>query len=178
MRVIIILVLSVIIYPATGLRAGTVSRPNTLTDSNYFGNARVSYTVHGKKTTIKNILQTDGQNIKALHLNTVILIPKKGLVRVNFTNVLTHEVFDFVVADKGTTVIRHYKPTMITQEEKKAAYMSEQLVNYYADNCTVVISTADDKHVVGKFAGQFIADNGARINIKDGNFDIPMNQTN
>ena len=100
------------------------------------------------------------------------------LVRVNFTNSLTHEVFDFVVADKGTTVIRHYKPTLTVQEEKKAAYMSGKLVNYYADYCTVEISTADEKHVVGKFAGQFVADDGTRINIKDGNFDIPMNQNN
>ncbi len=178
MRVILFLILSIFIYPAAGLCSGTAFRPHTPTDSNYFGNARVSYTIHGRKTIIKNILQTEGQNIKALHLNTISLIPKKGLVRVNFTNSLTHEVFDFVVADKGTTVIRHYKPTMITQEEKKAVYMSEQLVNYYADYCTVVISTADEKHVVGKFAGQFVADDGTRINIKDGNFDIPMNQTN
>ena len=46
-------------------------------------------------------MQTEGENIKALHLNVVSLIPKQGLVRVNFTNSLTHEVFEFVVADKG-----------------------------------------------------------------------------
>ena len=111
-----------------------------------------------------------------MHLNVVGLIPKTNLVRVNFTNSLTHEVFDFVVANKGTTVIQHYKPKLTVQEEKKAAYMSAKLVNYYADKCTVEISIADEKHVVGKFAGQFVADDGTRIYIKDGNFDIPINQ--
>ncbi len=145
-------------------------------DSTYFGNAVVSYTIKGKKTTIKNILQTEGENIKALHLNVVSLIPKQGLVRVNFTNSLTHEVFEFVVADKGKTVIQHYKPKITVQEEKKAAYMSGNLVNYYADNCTVDISMADEKHVVGKFSGAFVADDGSRIVIKAGSFDIPINQ--
>ena len=145
-------------------------------DSTYFGNAVVSYTIKGKKTTIKNILQTEGENIKALHLNVVTLIPKQGLVRVNFTNSLTHEVFEFVVADKGKTVIQHYKPKITVQEEKKAAYMSGNLMNYYADNCTVDISMADEKHVVGKFSGEFVADDGSRIVIKAGSFDIPINQ--
>jgi hypothetical protein len=176
MRVILIVLLSVIMHPSAGLCAGAAFFSNAMVDSNYFGNAQVSYTINGKKTSIKNILQADGQNIKALHLNVVSLIPKGNLVRVNFTNTLTHEVFDFVVADKGTTVIQHYKPSLTVQEEKKAAYMSEKLVNYYADKCTVEISIADEKHVVGKFAGQFVADDGTRINIKDGSFDIPMNK--
>jgi hypothetical protein len=145
-------------------------------DSTYFGNAVVSYTIKGKKTTIKNILQTEGENIKALHLNVVGLIPNTNLLRVNFTNSLTHEVFDFVVANKGTTVIQHYKPKLTVQEEKKAAYMSGNLVNYYADNCSVDISIADEKHVVGKFSGAFVADDGSRIVIKAGSFDIPINE--
>ncbi len=140
------------------------------------GMPQVSYTINGKKTTIKNILQTEGENIKALHLNVVGLIPNTNLLRVNFTNSLTHEVFDFVVANKGTTVIQHYKPKLTVQEEKKAAYMSGNLVNYYADNCTVDISMADEKHVVGKFSGAFVADDGSRIVIKAGSFDIPINQ--
>ena len=145
-------------------------------DSTYFGNAVVSYTIKGKKTTIKNILQTEGQNIKALHLNAVSLIPKQGLVKVNFTNSLTHEVFEFVVADKGRTVFQHYKPKITVQEEKKAAYMSGNLVNYYADYCTVDISMANEKHVVGKFSGEFVSDDGKRIVIKAGSFDIPINE--
>ena len=145
-------------------------------DSTYFGNAVVSYTINGKKTTIKNILQTEGENIKALHLNVVSLMPKQGLVRVNFTNSLTHEVFEFVVADKGKTVIQHYRPKLTVQEEKKAAYMSQKLVNYYADNCTVTIIQADAKHVIGKFSGSFVADDKTKIYIKDGSFDIPINE--
>jgi hypothetical protein len=176
MRVIQFILLSFFIYPTAGFCAGTSSCPNAVTDSNYFGNAQVSYTIHGKKTTIKNILQTEGQNINALHLNVVSLIPKNNLVRVNFTNSLTHEVFDFLVADKGTTIIKHYKPRLTVQEEKKAAYMSGNLVNYYADYCTVEITIADEKHVVGKFAGEFVADNGSRIIIKAGSFDIPINE--
>ena len=79
------------------------------------------------------------------------------------------------MADKGTTVIQHYRPKLTVQEEKKAAYMSGNLVNYYADNCTVDISIADEKHVIGKFSGTFVADDGTRIVIKAGSFDIPIN---
>ena len=56
--------------------------------------------------------------------------------------------------------------------------MSGNLVNYYADNCTVEISIADEKHVVGKFSGTFVADDGSRIVIKAGSFDIPINKNN
>ena len=165
-----------VIRPSDSYCSRMASYLNAITDSNYFGNAQVSYTINGKKTTIKNILQTEGENIKALHLNVVGIIPNTNLLRVNFTNSLTHEVFDFVVANKGITVIQHYKPKLTVQEEKKAAYMSGNLVNYYADNCTVDISMADDKHVVGKFSGAFVADDGSRIVIKAGSFDIPINQ--
>ena len=176
MRIMLLVIASFIIYPSTGLYAGTASCLNAITDSNYLGDAQVSYTINGKKTSIRNILQTEGQDIKALHLSVVSLIPNKNWVKVNFTNSLTHEVFEFVVADKGTTVIQHYRPKLTVQEEQKAAYMSGNLVNYYADKCTVEISIADEKHVVGKFAGQFVADDGTRIYIKDGHFDIPMNE--
>jgi len=176
MRSILFIIAFFIFHPNTGLYAEKVFYPKDVPDSTYFGNAVVSYTIKGKKTTIRNILQTEGENIKALHLNVVGLIPNTNLVRVNFTNSLTHEVFDFVVADKGTTVIQNYKPKLTVKEEKKAAYMSGNLVNYYADNCTVDISIADDKHVIGKFSGAFVADDGSRIVIKAGSFDIPINQ--
>jgi hypothetical protein len=176
MRFVMLFLTSLVIYPIDGHSERPASYRFAFSDSNYFGNAKVSYTINGKKTTIKNFLQTEGENIKALHLNVVGLIPNTSLVRVNFTNSLTHEVFDFVVADKGTTIIKHYKPRLTIQEEKKAAYMSGNLVNYYADYCTVEITIADEKHVVGKFAGQFVADDGSKINIKDGNFDIPMSE--
>jgi len=176
MRSIVLISSLFIISPFIARCAENSYSTRPVTDSTYFGNAVVSYTIKGKKTTIKNILQTEGQNIKALHLNVVSLIPKQGLVRVNFTNSLTHEVFELVVADKGRTVIQHYKPRLTSQEEKKAAYMSGDLVNYYADYCTVDISMANDKHVVGKFSGEFVADDGKRIVIKAGSFDIPINE--
>ena len=129
-------VISLVLIPLTFLTTnGFASRSYTTgpgPDSTYFGNAVVSYTIEGKKTTIKNILQTEGQNITALHLNVVTLIPKQNLVRVNFTNSLTHEVFDFVVADKGTTIVQHYKPRLTVEIEKKAIYMSQKLMNYYS----------------------------------------------
>jgi len=174
MRLLLFVLLYSFISPFAGVCAGTASCSNAINDSNYLGDAQVSYTINGKKTSIRNILQTEGQDIKALHLNVVGLIPNKNWVRVNFTNSLTHEVFEFVVADKGTTIIQHYRPKLTVQEEQKAAYMSGNLVNYYADKCTVEISIADEKHVVGKFAGQFVADDGTRIYIKDGHFDVPM----
>jgi hypothetical protein len=173
-------VISLVLIPLTFLTTnGFASRSYTTgpgPDSTYFGNAVVSYTIEGKKTTIKNILQTEGQNITALHLNVVTLIPKQNLVRVNFTNSLTHEVFDFVVADKGTTIVQHYKPRLTVEIEKKAIYMSQKLMNYYADNCKVEIIVADEKHVTGKFSGTFIADDGTQVTIKAGSFDIPYNE--
>jgi hypothetical protein len=176
MRIMLFVLLCSVINPFVGLCSGMASFPNAITDSNYFGNAQVSYTIKGKKTIIKNILQTNGENIKALHLNVVGLISNSNLVRVNFTNSLTHEVFDFIVTNKGTMVTQHYKPKLTVQEEKKAAYMSGNLVNYYADNCTVDISMADEKHVVGKFSGAFVSDDGTRIKITSGSFDIPINE--
>ncbi len=176
MRIMLFVLLCSVISPFTGRCEAGDSRPKAGPDSTYFGNAVVSYTIHGKKTMIKNLLQTEGENIKALHLNVVGMIPKTNLLRVNFTNSLTHEVFDFVVAAKGTTVIEHYKPKLTTQEEKKAAYMSPKLMNYYADKCTIEIILADEKHVIGKFSGAFIADDGSRVVIKAGSFDIPINE--
>jgi hypothetical protein len=164
-----------IFNPLQGISAEKFNYRTPEPDSTYFGNAVVSYTIKGKKTTIKNILQTEGENITALHLNVVSLIPKKNLVRVNFTNSLTHEVFDFMVADKGVTIIQHYKPTLTVAEEKKAVYMSPSLVNYYADNVRVEISIADPKHVAGKFSGEFISDDGTHVVINAGSFDIPIN---
>ncbi len=98
------------------------------------------------------------------------------LLMVNFTNSLIHEVFDFVVDNKGTTVIEHYKPKLTVQEEKKAAYMSAKLVNYYADKCTIEIIMADEKHIIGKFSGSFVADDGSRVVSKGGSVDIPINE--
>ena len=177
MRVLLFVLLCSFINPSIGLCAGTASCTNAISDSNYLGSALVSYTINGKKTSIRNVLQTEGQDIKALHLNVVGLIPNTNLVRVNFTNSLTHEVFDFVVVNKGTTVIQHYRPKLILQEEKKAAYMSGNLVNYYAEKCTVEISIADEKHVVGKFSGKFVADDGTTVRIKEGSFDIPIDES-
>ncbi|HEY2350361.1 MAG TPA: hypothetical protein VGH64_15190 [Puia sp.] len=174
MQALLLTAVLFIFNPLQGISAEKFNFRRHGPDSTYFGNAVVSYTIKGKKTTIKNLLQTGGQNITALHLNVVGLIPKKNLVRVNFTNSLTHEVFDFIVADKGTTVIQHYKPTLTVEEEKKAVYMSTSLVNFYADNVRVEISIADEKHVTGKFSGEFISDNGTHVVIKAGSFDIPI----
>lgn len=176
MRPLLICLLFYVIQPVTGFCANADIHPKPRPDSSYFGNAVVTYTIKGKKTTIKNILKTEGQNITALHLNVVELMPKQGFVRVNFTNSLTHEVFDFVVADKGSTIIQHYKPAMTVDVEKKAAYMSEKLVNYYADWCKIDIIAADEKHVVGKFSGEFVSDDGTRVHIKKGSFNIPVNE--
>ena len=84
MRIIPFIIAFIIIHPGNGLCAKKVFYQTTTPDSTYFGNAVVSYTIQGKKTTIKNILQTEGENIKALHLNVVSLIPKTGLVEGKF----------------------------------------------------------------------------------------------
>jgi hypothetical protein len=176
MRFVFLFLVLMFIVPVPGrCERAMLEKWDAPTDSTYIGDARVTYIINGRRVSIRNTLQTDGATYKALHLNAVSQIPDKNLVRINFTNSLTNEVFDFIVAGKGTTTIIHYIPTISIQAEKKGVYMSDQLVNYNAENVKVKIHSNDGKRVSGKFSGKFISDKGSVVYIRNGSFDLPYN---
>ncbi len=142
------------------------------TDSTYSGDARLTYSVDGRKVDIKDYLVTGGKNWIALFLNEVSENAETGLVTVNLTNYLTKEVFHFVVADKGSTTFTHFQPSLANFRGKTATYMSPKYQNYYGDDVTVVITGRDDRHVTGTFSGKFKAKDGKIVQI-DGRFDTP-----
>ena len=175
MKVAFLLLLLMYIVPVPGRCERAIStKQYALEDSTYVGDAFVTYMINGRKVSIRNTLQTGGGTHKALHVNTVSQIPDKNLVRINFTNSLTNEVFDFIVAGKGTTTIIHYVPSVSLQPEKKGVYMSNQLLNYNAENVKVEIHSSDGKRITGNFSGKFISEKGNVVYIRNGSFDLPF----
>lgn len=143
-------------------------------DSSYTGDASLSYTIGDRQVAIKNNLVTGGKNWIALFLNSVVNRTAGGLVKINITNYLSKEVFNFTVANKGTTSILHYSPSL-AETKNKASYMSPKYVNYYADAVTVNITSINATRVAGTFSGKFIDnDKKSGINITDGKFDVPF----
>jgi len=82
------------------------------------------------------------------------------------------ELFDFVVADKGTTNVVYYTPSF-EEDKVRATYMSSKGHNYYGDHVSVTISELDAAHVAGTFSGTFAAE-GKSVTITDGSFDLPI----
>ena len=143
-------------------------------DSSYAGDASLSYTIGDRQVAIKNYLVTGGKNWIALFLNKVVNKTADGTVSINITNYLSKEVFNFIVANKGSTSILHYSPSL-AETKNKGTYMSPKYVNYYADDVTVNITSINAKRVAGTFSGKFIDnDKKSVINITDGKFDVPF----
>jgi hypothetical protein len=129
------------------------------------GNGSLAYTVDGTKTVVTPPAST-------IFINEVSHNTAKATVKIKVTIFPMGELFDFVVADKGTTNIEHYKPSF--QEEKAGAtYLSAKGRNYYGDHASVTISTIDAAHVAGTFSGTF-ADEDKSVTITDGSFDLPF----
>jgi hypothetical protein len=166
----ILTVLSIFSYTATSNSFRSGSETLIPVDSSYSGDAQLSYTVEGRKVNIKSYLNTNGKNFIALYINEVA--KKDGsMVRVNLTNYLTQEVVNFLIADKGTTPIIHYRPSF-TNKTVQGEFMLKY-DNYYADDATVQITAIDNKHVAGTFSGKFISDSKKTIQITNGSFDVP-----
>ena len=142
-------------------------------DSTYTGDAKLAYTVEGRKVNIKNLLHTEGKNWIALFMNEVSSNTTDHLIRINLTNELTREVFDFVVNDKGPTTFTHYQPSLSNFRGKTSSYMGLKYQNYYADDVTISITSSDATHVTGTFSGKFKGDKGT-VQITDGLFDVPF----
>jgi len=170
----VLTIMSVFTYTAASNSFRSGPAAGRIADSTYSGDAQLSYTVEGRKVNIKSYLQTGGKNLIALYINEVVK-KEGGIVRINLTNYLTWEVVNFLVADKGTTHILHYSPTLFNRNENQGEFMLK-LVNYYADDVTVQITEMDNKHVAGTFFGKFISNSKKAIQISNGHFDVPYKE--
>ncbi len=168
----ILTALSIFSYTATSNSFRSGSETLIPVDSSYSGDGQLSYIVEGRKVNIKSYLSANGRTSIALYINEV---SKKdgGMVRVNLTNYLTQEVVNFLIADKGTTPVLHYKPSFTNRTTAQGEFMLKY-DNYYADDATVQITAIDSKHVAGTFSGKFISDDKKTIQITNGSFDVPF----
>jgi len=129
------------------------------------GNGSLAYTVDGKRTVVK-------RPSSSIYINEVSHDVAKGTVTIKVTIFPLGELFNFVVADKGTTNVVHYTPSF-GEEKVKATYMSSQGRNYYGDHVLVTISELSTAHVAGTFSGTFAAE-GKSVTVTDGSFDLPV----
>ncbi len=145
-------------------------------DLNLTGTAgSFSYTINGGRVeTVNNV-----QNAK-LFINEVSNDAANGMLKIQVT-CLSSNVFDFDVANSGTTTITNSKPSLSGFADKKikgASYMDGKTFrNLYAVSVTVTITSINDSRVTGTFSGTFKADEsdgGATANITDGSFNLPF----
>ena len=108
----------------------------------------------------------------SIYINEVSHNAAKGTVKIRVTIFPVGELFDFLVADKGTTNIEHYRPSF-EEDKVEATYLSGKGRNYYGDQVSVTISALDAAHVAGTFSGTF-AGEGKSVTITDGSFDLPF----
>ncbi len=148
-------------------------------DSTYTGDNSFAYTINGRHIVIKDVMQDgDGKNWMALYLNKVKNDPATAMVKVNVTNQLSKEVFNFSFANSGsTTTILHYSPSLSGFANKKsneAEYMSSKYKNYYGDSVIVNITSSNATRVAGTFSGKFLSDDDKPVSlaITDGRFDV------
>ncbi len=153
--------------------AGSAATPTTGGDSTYEGKGSLVYTIDGRHAAIKDYLVTGGKNWIALVVNNISPNQANGTVKVNLTNYVTKEVFDLVAADKGATSVIHFSPGKNYTKEQ-ATYMSPKYENYYGDSVSITISALDANHAAGTFTGIFLSDDGKKVRITDGSFDIPI----
>lgn len=181
-----ILFLSGLLFACSNNNAATSSNKNDAAttqvnsgDTTYEGKSSLAYTVNGRHVAIKDYFQgKDGKNHGALFINEVKNDPP-GRVKITVTNELTYEVFNFSVADAGSTEILKYSPSLSNFIDKSAnavTYMSPKYTNYYADSVIVQITNKDALHVTGTFFGRFISGDNkpASLEITDGSFDVPF----
>lgn len=162
----------------TTTAASTTSSTNAdNTDGIFLGDNSLEYTIDGKHVSIKDLLQKGSENLVALYLNKVNNNTTTGMLRVNMTNEISKEVFNFNIANSGTTTILHYSPSLSNFSNKKnneAEYMSPKYQNYYGDSVTVTITEINASHVTGKFSGRFLSgdDKPVALEITDGSFNL------
>lgn len=148
---------------------------NNTDDENLSGTKGIfSYTVNGKHIVARNYVQHSNLFINEATNDA------SGTIKIQVT-CETSSVFNFQVANSGTTTITHYSPSLGKFADKKtrvASYMEGSTYkNYYGESVTVTITGIDANRVSGTFSGTFKADaddGGAITNITEGSFDLPF----
>ena len=161
-------------------QAGTAdaSAATTSGDTTYLGKYSLAYSINGQHVAIKDFMHDgDGKNWMALFINKVT--NTNGMLRINVTNEITKEVFNFSVANTGSSNIHRYRPSLADFAGKpgnEATYMSPKYKNYYGDSVLVTINSVDGTHVTGTFAGKFLSDDDKPVplEITSGSFDVPF----
>jgi hypothetical protein len=129
------------------------------------GEGSLAYTIDGTRTVVR-------RPASSIYINEVSHDAAKGTVKIRVTIFPVGELFNFLVADKGTTRVVNYRPSF-EEHKVEAEYMSQAGHNYYADQVSVTISALDAAHVTGTFSGTF-ENEGKTLSITDGSFDLPM----
>ena len=135
-----------------------------------------SYTINGEP--VKTFV--GGKDLAQLFINEVSNDAANGMLQIKVTSGHSN-VFDFKVANSGTTTITNYSPSLGNFADKKskvATYMDGKTYrNFYADSASVTITDISATQVSGKFSGKFTedkSDGGATVEITDGSFDLPF----
>lgn len=138
-------------------------------------NGSFSYTINGARVEAVNYVQNAN-----LFINEVSNDVANGMLMIKVTT-NSSNVFDFEIANSGTTTINDYHPSLsgfVDKKAKAASYMDGKTYrNLYAVSVTVTIGSINDSRVTGTFSGTFKADEsdgGAKANITDGSFNLPF----
>ena len=155
------------------------SANTTASGANLTGNeGSFSYTINGERVETVNNMQH-----ATLFINEVSNDAANGMLKIKVTT-NSSNVFDFDIANSGTTTINDYHPSLsgfVDKKAKAATYMDGKTYrNHYAVSVTVTITSKDGSRVAGTFSGTFKADEndgGATVNIKDGSFNLPFKKS-
>lgn len=158
------------------VQTNSSSPSSTSSDLNLSGGAgSFSYTINGQRVeTVNNI-----QNAN-LFINEVSNDAANGMLKVAVTT-NSSNVFDFQIANSGTTSIKNSASSLsgfMDKKAKSASYMDGKTSrNLYAVIVTVTITSINNSRVSGTFSGTFKADpsdGGETASITDGSFNLPF----
>lgn len=164
---------------STDTKTSASSANRTPSDANGTGNAAsFSYTVNGQHVqTVNNVQHA------TLFINEVSNDATNGMAGIKVT-CLGSSVFNFEIANSGTTVIDNYSPSLSGFSDKKAkaaTYMDGKTYkNFYAVSVTVTITGIDESRIRGTFSGTFKADESDGhevLTITDGSFNLPFEKS-
>lgn len=158
------------------VRTSASSANTTAADENLSGSeGSFSYTVNGERVKAINYVQHAN-----LFINEVSNDAASGMLKIEVTT-NSSSVFDFEIANSGTTSIDKYHPSLsgfADKKTKKATYMDGKTYNnLYSDSVTVTIASISSSRVSGTFSGTFSQDKSEgnqTAKITDGSFNLPF----
>ncbi|HVY74624.1 MAG TPA: hypothetical protein VG890_07325 [Puia sp.] len=156
--------------------ASASSANTTAADENLAGHeGSFSYTVNGERVKAINYVQHAN-----LFINEVSNDAASGMLKIEVTT-NGSSVFDFEIANNGTTSIGKYHPSLsgfADKKTKEATYMDGKTYNnLYSDSATVTITSISSSRVSGTFSGTFAQDKNEgnqTAKITDGSFNLPF----